>query len=208
VFIAAAPRVTSVAILVVLAAIVGAARQAGVGDRRARAAGYAVAGAGLLLISTAPGNNDGGGWIVGLVFAACFAGIGRLTAPGNRVDLLPAGVGALVWTAALLSSGAFRERPQLALALVAATALAAGRRGGTRALFATAFATCLVVFVAAVGVYRAAPELAPDVVPANAPNPRLENQIESTDPYVGELLLAALLAAPLLLTRRDLSTFA
>jgi hypothetical protein len=60
------------------------------------------------------------------------------------------------------------------------------------------FATCLAVFVVAAGTYAALPRLAPDIAPANATNPLLENQIESTDPYVGELLLGALLGVALI----------
>jgi len=48
------------------------------------------------------------------------------------------------------------------------------------------------VFVLAAGSYTALPQLSPAVSPANVADPVRENQIESTDPYVAELLLAAL----------------
>jgi hypothetical protein len=76
--------------------------------------------------------------------------------------------------------------------------VAAARTGGELAALGTAFATCLAIFVVAAGTYAALPRLAPDIAPGNAADPQLENQIESTDPYVGELLLGALLGVALI----------
>jgi hypothetical protein len=69
---------------------------------------------------------------------------------------------------------------------------------------AAATATCLLIFLAAIGTYAAFPKLVPDIAgPGNAggltPAARAEtNRIESTDPYVGEFLLGALFAAALI----------
>jgi hypothetical protein len=103
-----------------------------------------------------------------------------------------AGAGGLAWWAAMLLSATVRSHPQWALALIAVCVVAAALRGGEVAALGTAFATCLAIFAVAVGTYAALPRLAPDVAPANATDPLLENQIESTDPYVADLLLAAL----------------
>jgi hypothetical protein len=108
-----------------------------------------------------------------------------------------AAVGALAWWAGLLLSATVRAHPGWALLVVAACACVGARRAGALAALGTALATCLAVFVVAVGTYAALPRLAPAVAPANAADPLLENQIESTDPYVGELLLAALLGLAL-----------
>ena len=58
----------------------------------------------------------------------------------------------------------------------------------------------VLIFLAAIGTYAVSPALAPDVAPAGlAPAARAEvNRIESIDPYVGEFLLGALLAAALI----------
>jgi hypothetical protein len=119
--------------------------------------------------------------IVGVVTGVCLIAVAA-------AEPSPAALAAgLVWWAGLLLSDTVRAHPQWALAVIAVATLAGRRRA-----FSTAFVTCLAVFVVSVGTYAVLPRLAPNVVPANVADPVLENQIESTDPYVGELLLAAL----------------
>ncbi|HWK30406.1 MAG TPA: hypothetical protein VNS09_27820 [Solirubrobacter sp.] len=144
-----------------------------------------------LLFASPGGSSDAFG--IGIVTAVVAASLIALAHIGDstRVARLAGGAG-LLWAAALLASGTVRTHPQLAFVLIAAAAA-----GGARRALDTAFVACLLVFVLSVGIYTALPRLAPDVVPANAADPVRENQIESTDPYVGELLLAGLLAVVL-----------
>jgi hypothetical protein len=196
-------RAETLALVALLAVVALVGRRIGVADGRvariARAGGYAGVGAVLLFLLTGPGGrgDPGGWWIAGLAIVACLLAVMRATGRGAPVDALPVivaagGAGGLVWWGALLASGTVRSHPQWALALVAACVVAAALRGGEFAAIGTAFATCLAIFLVAVGTYAALPRLAPDIAPANATDPQLENQIESTDPYVAELLLAAL----------------
>jgi hypothetical protein len=159
-----------------------------------RIGGLCAVGAVLALVLTGPGGPHGGGrWFVTLVLAICAVAVLRLTGrPEARGVAVVAGVGGLAWWAAMLASGTVRSHPQWALALIAACVVAAALRGGEFAAIGAAFATCLAIFLVAAGTYSALPRLAPDIAPANATDPLLENQIESTDPYVAELLLAAL----------------
>ena len=141
---------------------------------------------------TGPGGN---GDVVGITIAGIAIAVCLLAA--TQVEALPVVArmtcaAGLVWWTGLLASATVRANPQWALALIVACVAGAAWRGGARAALGTAFAACLMIFVVAVGTYAALPRLAPPIAPANATNPQLENQIESTDPYVGELLLAAL----------------
>lgn len=202
-------RVETLVLLAVLGVVAWAGRRSGVADepmaRRFRGAGYAVVGGSLLLLLTGPGGNGGdpgGWWVAGLAFVLCLVAVVAVTARGAAVGSLGivAAVvvaGAAVWWVPMLFLGSVRAHPQWALAIVAASALLTARlaRPGDRevAVLVTAFASCLLIFVVAVGTYAAFPGLAPDIATAQAVNPALENQIESTDPYIGELLLGALL---------------
>jgi hypothetical protein len=188
----------------------GARRRFAVGCARAVAATAGVrlrlAGLGLvaavpLLLLTAPGgqHNSTGYWITGIVTVLCIAAVLRLSARAEARLVASVAVGAgLLWWAALLASGGVRSHPQWALAVGFAAVVVAARRGREIAALGAAFATCLAIFVVSVGTYHALPRLAPDIAPANATDPLLENRIESTDPYVGELLLAALLGVALI----------
>jgi hypothetical protein len=157
-----------------------------------RIGALAVVGAVPVLLLSGPGGGHDvvGQAIAGVAVALCLVA-------ATRIEDLPgvaplAGTGGFLWWGGVLASETVRAHPQWALAVILACAVAAGRRGGAVAALGTAFAACLTVFVLAVGTYAALPRLAPPVAPANATNPRLENQIESADPYVAELLLAAL----------------
>ena len=157
-----------------------------------RVGGVILVGAVPALLFTGPGGNGdvAGLAIAGTAIAVCFVAV-------VYVEELPvvaraACAGGLAWWTGILVSGTVRSHPAWALALLAACVAAAAWRGGLLAALGAAFATCLTIFVVAVGTYAALPQLAPSVVPANAVHPLIENQIESTDPYVGELLLAAL----------------
>jgi hypothetical protein len=142
-----------------------------------------VAAVPVLLFSGPGGGGDVAELvIVGVITVAC------LVAAAHAEPSAAGLAGGLLWWAALLLSATVRAHPEWALVVIGASAVAGRRRA-----LSTAFVTCLAVFVVAVGTYAALPRLAPNVVPANATDPVLENQIESTDPYVGELLLAGLL---------------
>jgi hypothetical protein len=169
------------------------------GSRR-RVGGLCVVGAVLALLLTGGGGPHGGGrWFVTAVLVVCAVAALRLTGrPEARRVALVAGTGGLVWWAAMLASATVRSHSAWALALTAICVVVAAVRDGEFAAIATAFATCLAIFLVAVGTYSALPRLAPDVAPANATDPLLENQIESTDPYVAELLLAALFGLTLI----------
>ena len=152
-----------------------------------RAGGVMLVGAVPALLFTGPGGKGdvAGLAIAGVAIAVCFVAV-------VYVEELPvvaraACAGGLVWWTGILASGTVRSHPAWALALLTACVAAAGWRGGALAALGAAFATCLTIFVVAVGTYAALPHLAPSVVPANAAHPLIENQIESTDPYVGEL---------------------
>jgi hypothetical protein len=136
----------------------------------------------LLLAGPGRGEDVAEILIVVGVTVACLAGVAHADVSASAL------AGGLVWWAALLLSPAVRAHPHWALVVIAAAALASRRRA-----LGTALVTCLAVFVASVGTYAVLPRLAPNVVPVNAADPVVENQIESTDPYVGEFLLAGLL---------------
>lgn len=135
----------------------------------------------LLFSGPGHGADPTGLVIVGVVTITC------LVAVAHAEPSVSALAGGLIWWAALLLSATVRAHPEWALAVIAVAAVAGRRRA-----VSTAFVTCLAIFVVSVGTYAALPRLAPNVVPANVTDPVVENQIESTDPYVGELLLAAL----------------
>jgi hypothetical protein len=146
----------------------------------------------VVLLFTGPGDggDTSGLVIVGVVLAISLLGIACIE------DLSPvapvAGAAGLAWWAGVLSSATVRSHPEWALALLVACVAIAAWRGGALVALGTALVSSLLIFTVAVGTYTALPRLAPNVVPANARNPVMENQIESTDPYVGELLLAGL----------------
>ena len=207
-------RLETLALVAILGVVVWAGRRRGVADeplaRWFRASGYALVGGCLLLLLTAPGGSDdpGGWWVAGLAITLCLIAVQVLTARGANTGALPivaavALTGAVAWWVPLLLFAGVRSHPEWALAVVAActvlAALLAGRSGeGELAALATGFAACLLIFVVAVATYAAFPALAPDIATAQAVNPVLENRIESTDPYIGELLLGALLGVALI----------
>jgi hypothetical protein len=144
------------------------------------------------LLFSGPGRSpDRQGLVIaGLAIAICVVAV-------IHVQDLPvvarlAAAGAMVWWIGILTSEAVRSHPEWALGVLSSCLLVALWRGGIITALGTAVATCLLVFVVAVGTYTALPQLAPAVSPANVADPVRENQIESTDPYVSELLLAAL----------------
>jgi hypothetical protein len=144
-----------------------------------------------LLFSGPGGSGDRAGMaIAGLAIAICLVAVFHVQDLPSVACL--AAAGGIVWWFGILTSETVRTHPQWALGVLLACPLAAVWRGGILAALGTAFATSLLVFVLAVGSYTALPQLAPTVSPANAADPVRENQIESTDPYVAELVLAAL----------------
>ena len=209
-------RVETYVLLAVLGVVAWAGRRRGVADapmaRRFRGAGYAVVGGSLLLLFTGPGGDGdpGGFWIAGLAFVLSLTAVVVVTARGAsagtlRIVAAVTVAGAAAWWVPMLALDSVRAHPQWALAVVVACPLLAARlaRDAEIAALAAAFASCLLIFVVAVGTYAAFPALAPDIGAAEAINPALENQIESTDPYVGELLLGALLGAALIAAVRS-----
>lgn len=222
-------RVETLVLLVVLGLAAWRGRRPGrlgpVADyptaRRARTGGCVLVG-GCVMLFLASGKHDdpSGWWLAALAMALYFATVLAATARSASADpvvLRAAAAAALAglaawWIPMLLLAGV-RSHPHLALAAAGlaalAAALATGRRltGGAPAALAgvgAATATCLLIFLAAVGTYGAFPRLAPDIAgPGDAggltPAARAEtNRIESTDPYVGEFLLGALLGAVLI----------
>jgi hypothetical protein len=185
--------------------------------RRARAIGYFVVGGSVMLLLSWGNHDDPSGWWLAAPAMALYF-IAVLAVTSSRTDAEPralrvAGAAALVvltawWTAMLLFAGV-RSHPQSALLAVALAALGAalvmGRAGNDAEVaiagVGAAVATCLLIFVAAVGTFAAFPGLAPDIAgPGGAggltPAARAETaRIEAVDPYVGEFLLGALLAA-------------
>ena len=87
----------------------------------------------------------------------------------------------------------------------------------SRTALVAGIAICLLIFAAAAGSYRLFPGLAPDIAGTTTaggltPAARAQtNQTESTDPYIAELVLGALLGSALVVwtvaagrvTRRD-----
>lgn len=188
--------------------------------RRARATGVIVVGGSVMLLLASGKHNDPSGWwlaslAMALYFIAVLAVTSQRTAAQPRALQVVAAatlVGLIAWWMPMLLFAGVRSHPQTALLGVILAALAAalalGRRSGAAhvamAGIAAATATCLLIFLAAIGTYAAFPQLVPDIAgPGNAggltPAARAEtNRIESTDPYVGEFLLGALLAAALI----------
>src|SRR5262249_33682199 len=159
-----------------------------------RRAGYAAATLLLLALLTSSGgghDDPSGWWLACLAVVLYFAATRFVTTRAGWI-----GVAALaVWWVPMLLSSGMRAHPGYALATVVAAVLAGAVFGRTAALGAGA-ATCLLIFLAAVGTYAVAPQLAPDVAPT-----REANWIEATDPYVAELLLGGLLGATLVPAR-------
>jgi hypothetical protein len=159
-----------------------------------RRAGYAAATLCLLFLlapSSGGGHNDPSGWwLACAAIALYFAAVRFATPRAAWVGVAALGVW---WVPMLLSAGA-RAHPGYALAIVAAAVLAGGLLGRTPSVaLGAGAATCLLIFLAAVGTYAVAPSLVPDVAPTAE-----ANRIESTDPYVAELLLGGLLGAALI----------
>jgi hypothetical protein len=208
-------RVETIVLVGVLGLLVWSGRRSGVADEpaagRLRSGGYAVLAGCLLLLLTGPGGGGGdpeGWWIAGVAIALSLAAVLVVTGRGTHTGALRivAAVsvsGALAWWIPLVLLAGVRAHPQWSFAVIAACAVLAARLAAPSgradiAAPATAFATCLLIFVAALATYAIAPGLAPDIATAQAIDPRLENQIESTDPYIATLLAGALLGALLI----------
>jgi hypothetical protein len=159
-----------------------------------RLAGCLLVAAVLVLLITAPGSRGNSLLILGVTTVICFVAMLRFTArPEAPAVAAVSGAAGLVWWAGLLVSEPLRANPQWALLPVVAATVVAGRGNGAVGALGAAFVTCLAVFFVAALTYAALPELAPYIAPSNATDPVLENRIEAIDPYVAELLLAALL---------------
>jgi hypothetical protein len=160
------------------------------------------------------GSHDSYGWVLGAALLLDLVTLLAVTARGSTFSPRTlgiagryAGVAVLGWWIAILLFGAVRATPHAAILVVAVTsalsARASFRRLGnlSQSLLAglgTAVASCLLIFVAAVGTYALLPRLVPDSVggiPYGGLTPAavaLDNRVESTDPYVPELLLGPL----------------
>jgi hypothetical protein len=175
-----------------------------------------VGGCELLLLGSSGGgaaHDPGSWWLAELTMIMVVAGVLALTTrrvgvPARElrrtVVLTVAGAG--LWLTLLLVAGGLRAFPLLALTIVAGVmALAARGRAhaAVRCLGAGAVA-CLLVFLVSVSVYRILPDLVPDLS-GDGPRGGLTaaaqaetNRIESTDPYVVELVLGGLFGASLI----------
>jgi hypothetical protein len=172
-----------------------------------------VGGCELLLLSSSGGGaarDPGGWWFAELTMILAVTGVLALTARRAHVparDLrhtaVLTGAGAGLWLVLLLVSGGARTFPLLALIIVAVVmALAArGRPQAAVRCLGAGTVTCLLIFLVSVSVYRIFPDLVPDITGAGGgltAAARAEtSRIESTDPYVMELVLAGLLGAAL-----------
>jgi hypothetical protein len=189
--------------------------------RRIRGGGCAVVGAFILLVLASGKNNDPAGWwALALTMTTYLATVlfitardTAATAPTLRLAAAVATAGLTAWWVPMLLLGSVRAQPQWALASVTATIMlgwAIGvRLGWTRhqvglAGLTAGVATCMLIVLAAIGTYAVVPHLVPDVAgPTDAggltPAARAEtNRVESTDPYVADLVLGALLGALLI----------
>lgn len=172
-----------------------------------------VGGCEVLLLGPSGGgapDDPGGWWLAELTMILVVRGVLALTAqragvPARELGYLAAltVTGAGSWLALLLVSGGVRAFPLLALVVVAAVMALAARkraRATVRCLGAGAV-TCLLIFLVSVSVYRIFPDLVPDIS-GDGPRGGLTavaragtNRIESTDPYMAELLLGGLFGA-------------
>jgi len=182
--------------------------------RGVRGSGYLLVAAVQLLFMTRGGgtHDDPSGWfiaelVIALYLAACLV-LTRGRAGDSwylRVIVVTSVAGVAAWWVPMLLSSTVRAHAVVALWLIPVAVMAAlattWRRGPVQILYAalgTAVATCLLVFVAAVGTYALAPRLVPDIAGTStlggltAADRAETNQVESTDPYVAELLLAGL----------------
>jgi hypothetical protein len=160
---------------------------------------YALAGGAAGLYFAAP---NGGDWPGAIIFALVFVEGTAVVARRFAVVLPLAVTGAALWWLGLLASATVRAHGHWSLVVISLCAFVAWRRHGETEALATGLATSLAIFVATVGTYVALPLLAPEVVPANAANRVLENQIESVDPYITLLLLAGFISLALGARRR------
>lgn len=181
--------------------------------RLLRLAGYVTIMTTVAVLLTMGTNDPSGWWLAAVAVAVYLTGFLRATTEFAAAVLsLPltaaltmAGL-ALWWIPMLLLSGV-RAAPALtfvaAFALVPAGAalgpLIGSRTRGLLSGLAAAFASLLLMFLAAVLTYRLAPHLVPDIsgpggLGGLTPEARAEtNRIESIDPYVADFLLGAIL---------------
>ena len=203
-------RTEAIVFVGVLAAVSWAGRR---GELRARSrlgsgvrlgAFGAVAGCQLLLLGRSGGGasrDPAGFWVAELTMVLVVAGTVALTARRGGVSaralrrtaaVVAAGAGS--WLTMLLAFSGIRLFPLAALLIVAGVVLTVAVRERTLvAAFGAGAAVSILIFLASVGLYW----IFPDLVPVAADDGRhAENsRIESTDPYVPDLLLGGVFGA-------------
>jgi hypothetical protein len=221
-------RIEAIVFVALLALLAWQGRRDGmlgpVGDSRLargiRAGGCAVVGCCIVMVLSTGHNDPGGWWTAALsvtlyLVTVLFATARRTaaTAPTLKLTAALATSGLAAWWVPMALLAGVRAHSGWALVSTTAT-IALGWAIGTRlgwprhqvglAGLGAGVATCLLIFLAAIATYAVAPGLAPDVAgPTDAggltPAARAEtNRVESTDPYVAELMLGALLGALLI----------
>jgi hypothetical protein len=196
-----------------------------VGDSRLargiRGGGCAAVGSCIVMVLSSLGLNDPGGWwiaalTVTLYLATVLFATARRTAaaaPTLKLSAALVTAGLTAWWVPMLLLGSVRGHAEWALVSTTAT-IGLGWAIGTRlgwprhqvglAGLGAGVATCMLIFLAAIATYAVFPQLVPDVAgPTDAggltPAARAEtNRVESTDPYVVELMLGALLGGLLM----------
>ena len=182
--------------------------------RRVRTAGCGVVMTCLLIFDKPPYPKDTGWWLAGailvLYLVAVLSATARISQPDLRVAAYFTLAGTIGWWIPMLGLSAVRAAPHASLVLVGLAVLVCSISvGGTsksavRGLLAglgAGAATCLLIFFTAVGTYAALPNLVPDISGPTCcaggltPADRAEtNRIESTDPYIAELVLGAVMS--------------
>jgi len=168
----------------------------------------------LLIFDKPPYPKDTDWWLAGVILLFYLLAILSATARASRPELRVAAyvtlAGTLGWWVPMLSFSAMRAVPHASLVLVGlvvpvcAIAVGGSTRSAARGLLAglvAGAATCLLIFVTAVGTYAALPDLVPDISGPTCcaggltPADRAEtNRNESTDPYIADLVLGAALS--------------
>ena len=154
--------------------------------------------------------DPGGWWIAGLAVTSYLVTTMVVTTHTSPVRaavltrslLLGCGVACTWWTAMLVIPAVRAQHEWAALAVLAAMLVAGGLAAskhdsavqGLFAVLLSGIVSCMLLFVAAVVTYAVAPGLVPDVAGQlsdglTAADRVVTNRIESTDPYIGQLLL-------------------
>ncbi len=139
--------------------------------------------------------------------AAVLSATARSPRPVLRVAVLAAAAAVLGWWIPMLASGTVRANPHASLLIVGAVVLGSlaivggSNKSLTNGIFAALIAgagACLLIFVTSVGTYAVRPDLVPDIAGSTccaggltAADRTETNRIESTDPYIAELVLGA-----------------